>query len=1097
VKKAGGVGFWYCDLPFDVLEWDDTVKEHFHLAPNDHVTIDTFYERIFPGDRAATKTAIETSIANHEPYDVHYRTVDPKTGSQKWIRAIGRTFYSGDGTPSRFDGVTLDVTQKRRGEYQREFLSHLAGELQPLFDPEQISALTAKRLAEHLGVDRCAYAEVENESVYVITGDYTSNVPSITGRWNIGAFGTEHLRMMLNGESYVVDDADSDQRISKTDLAAYKATNIQAVICVPLLKEGKLTAAMAVHQTSPRRWTVDEIELVRIVVGRCWETLERARAHRLLRSNEEQLRLITDVTPGLIAFVDSEQRFKFANKQYEEWFETRRQDILGKSLWEVIGHDAYRTISTYVDRALSGERLEFEVYARYPNRSRHIHGAYVPRIEDGKVVGYHSLITDVTQHVEAQKQILESESRFRGLMEQAPISIQVLDPSGKTLMVNKAWEELWGLKLEHLVDYNVLTDEQLESKGIGSYLRRAFAGESVIIPEIEYDPNETIPTHSRHELPTRWVSAVAYPLKNSSGQIIEVVLIHSDITARKKAEQSLVKAHQALEIRVRERTAELARANEFMNALLENVQTGIIACDANGVLTLFNSVTRDLHGCKDVYLPAELWAQHYSLRDPDLGTPMSKEQIPLYRALQGERVQDAEMVIAPPGLDSRIVTTSGQAFYDTQGVKLGAVVSMQDITARKQNEAAIRQVQEQLERRVEERTNELARANFALKENDKRKDEFLATLAHELRNPLAPIYNALQILKLSEIGTEIWNQTREMMERQLNHLLRLVDELLDVSRVMQGKIQLRKEIVDLSDVVDQAIEMSRPYINTRAHELIVKKVMGSAPVSADPVRLSQILSNLLINAAKYTEPGGKIWISTQYTDRYAVLQVRDNGIGISPELLPRVFDLFVQADNATTKSQGGLGIGLTLVRTLVEIHGGSVEAYSDGLGKGSEFIVRLPVLKIVTSEPRVPIVSQSDLPKDFSHLRIMVVDDNKDAAVSLGMLLKLMGHVVTIAHSGVDALEDAALKSTEVVLLDIGMPGMDGYEVARKIRLIPELEKIVLIALTGWGQDEDRRRTAEAGFNYHLVKPLDQQELIKTLSTIQSNKVAFDNIGEC
>jgi CheY-like chemotaxis protein len=213
--------------------------------------------------------------------------------------------------------------------------------------------------------------------------------------------------------------------------------------------------------------------------------------------------------------------------------------------------------------------------------------------------------------------------------------------------------------------------------------------------------------------------------------------------------------------------------------------------------------------------------------------------------------------------------------------------------------------------------------------------------------------------------------------------------------------------------------------------------------------------------------------------------------------LPRVFDLFVQADNATTKSQGGLGIGLTLVRNLVEIHGGSVEAYSDGLGKGSEFIVRLPVLKIVTSEPRVPIVSQSDLPKDFSHLRIMVVDDNKDAAVSLGMLLKLMGHVVTIAHSGVDALEDAALKSTEVVLLDIGMPGMDGYEVARKIRLIPELEKIVLIALTGWGQDEDRRRTAEAGFNYHLVKPLDQQELIKTLSTIQSNKVAFDNIGEC
>ena len=274
-----------------------------------------------------------------------------------------------------------------------------------------------------------------------------------------------------------------------------------------------------------------------------------------------------------------------------------------------------------------------------------------------------------------------------------------------------------------------------------------------------------------------------------------------------------------MENRVAERTAELVRANEFLKALLENVQTGVVACDAAGVLTLFNGVTRELHGLPEEPIPPEQWAERYRLFRPDGHTPMTKEDVPLFRALQGERVQDVEMVIAPEGDPARTVLASGRAFFDAQGNKLGAVVSMQDITARKRAEEALRQAHDELERRVEERTEQLARANEALREADRRKDEFLATLAHELRNPLAPIRNSLQILKMPRVDAAMVQQTRDMMERQVHHLVRLVDDLLDVSRVMRGKIELRREPVELATVVARAVETAQPLIEVQGHRL--------------------------------------------------------------------------------------------------------------------------------------------------------------------------------------------------------------------------------------------------------------------------------------
>ncbi len=360
----------------------------------------------------------------------------------------------------------------------------------------------------------------------------------------------------------------------------------------------------------------------------------------------------------------------------------------------------------------------------------------------------------------------------------------------------------------------------------------------------------------------------------------------------------------------------------------------------------------------------------------------------------------------------------------------------------------------------------------ALRETDRRKDEFLATLAHELRNPLAPVRNALQILKMPRVDAQTVERSREMMERQVQHLVRLVDDLLDVSRVMRGKIELRRERVELATVVARAVETVQPLVDAQGHQLNVRIASDSLLLEADPVRLAQVVGNLLTNAAKYTEPNGRIWLTAERDGETAVLRVRDNGIGIAPHMLPRIFELFVQVDHASTKAQGGLGIGLTLVKNLVEMHNGIVQARSEGLGQGCEFVVRLPLAVQAIHQDHGPVAGPLayHIPP-LSGKRLLVVDDNQDAADSLAMLLRLQGHEVRVAYSGMAALEMTKTYTPDVVFMDIGMPGMDGYEAARRIREQPGLGKTVLAALTGWGQQEDRRRTAEAGFNHHLVKP--------------------------
>jgi len=545
---------------------------------------------------------------------------------------------------------------------------------------------------------------------------------------------------------------------------------------------------------------------------------------------------------------------------------------------------------------------------------------------------------------------------------------------------------------------------------------------------------------------------------------------------RTQAEEDLRLAHAELETRVARRTAELARANEFLNALLESIQDGIVACDAEGVLTQFNRATLEFHGLPPEPLPADRWAEHYRLYRADGVTPMTREEVPLFRALQGERLQGVEMVIASNRGAVRTLLASGQAFHDDRGDRLGAVVSMHDITARKAAEASLRTAHEELEKRVVERTAELARANDLLREADRSKDEFLATLAHELRNPLAPIRNALHMMRLPAGDGRGWEAERAMAERQVVHLARLIDDLMDVARISRGEIQLRGKVVDLATVVNHAVETARPQFDDRRHRLTVSVPEGAIRLEADPTRLEQILWNLLNNAAKYTEPGGQVALSAGRDGGEVVIRVRDTGMGIDPALLPKVFDMFFQVGDHKGYAQGGLGIGLGLVRKLVQMHGGSITARSEGPGTGSEFVVRLPALPPTTEVGGPTAAPRREPGGPPPRRRVLVVDDNVDAARSLARLLtKLHGQEVRVAHDGPEALGIAAEFRPEVVLLDIGLPGMDGYEVARTLRQRPESGGTLIVALTGWGQDEDVGRSRAAGIDHHLVKPADPE----------------------
>lgn len=616
-------------------------------------------------------------------------------------------------------------------------------------------------------------------------------------------------------------------------------------------------------------------------------------------------------------------------------------------------------------------------------------------------------------------ELRSSEERYRLIAEGATgCAIMMLDLEGRVATWNIGAQRLFGYDESEVLKTHFKRFFTPEDQAAGRPERELLAARD---QEQGSDDNWLV----RKDGSRFWASGATTALRNETGDLRGFAKIVRDLSEHQQAEETRVR----------------------LAAIVESTEDAIVSKDLNGVITSWNTSAERIFG----YSAREAVGQPITILIPtDL---ISEETVVLNRIRRGERIDHFETIRRCKDGTLLDVSLTISPLVDSRGRIIGASKIARDITKRK-------------------------RAEAALKDADRRKDEFLATLAHELRNPLAPLCNGLQILRMTGINDPKAVQVQEMLERQVQHLVRLVDDLLELSRITGGKIELRKERVDLATVVRHALDTSRPVVEAGRHELSVSLPGEPMFLDADPIRLAQVVSNLLNNAAKYTPEGGRIRLSVepvgnrQYPES-VVLRVQDSGIGIPPAMLSRVFEMFTQVDHSSGRGQGGLGIGLALVKSLVEMHGGRVEARSPGLdGAGTEFNVYLSLAAATPSE--------ADRPKerDTKHeslpgRRILIVDDHPDAAKSLATLLTIMGNDVQVAHDGLAALTAAHARHPAIILMDIGLPGMDGYEVVRRLRLVPEFQDTTLIALTGWGKEEDRRRSLEAGFDAHLVKPVD------------------------
>jgi PAS domain S-box-containing protein len=688
--------------------------------------------------------------------------------------------------------------------------------------------------------------------------------------------------------------------------------------------------------------------------------------------------------------------------------------------------------------ALTGEPARFENYSTPLGRWWSVY-AFRVQYPEQRRVGV--LFNDITEQKLAEEALRHRTAQFEQLVESAPIGIYLIDADFRILAVNPVAAPVFG-KLEGT--------DSLEGRDLAEVIHvlweKEYADEVVEIFKHTLDTGEPYVAKERaKERKDRgvteyyeWrVDRITLP-DGRYGAVCYFQDISTQVLAR---------------LKIAENSAKIAQQRRLYEAILQNTLDLAYIFDLDRRFIYANQVQLNVWGntldeavgknCFEIGYEASYAEMHDREIQQVISTRMPvRGELP-FSGTNGRRIY--EYILVP--------------VLDAAGNVEAVAGTSRDVTDRK---------------RAEE---ELALAH-------RRKDEFLATLAHELRNPLAPIRNSLQVLRLAGKDERATEHMHRVIERQVDHMVRLVEDLMDVSRITRGQIELRRDLVDLEAVVRSAVETSKPLIERAGHQLSVSLPDEALIVDGDLIRLAQVLANLLNNAAKYTPEGGHIWLGVRREESSAVVFVRDNGQGISPTMLPRLFDLFYQGDRTYNRAQGGLGIGLTLVHRLVEMHGGTVMAKSDGAGRGSEFVVKLPlVTQLHSADAPLPIKPRPMM----AATRILIVDDNHDAADTLGLLLSVLGADVKIVHDGRAALAALRTYRPSVMLLDIGMPGMDGYDLAREARRCAEGEGVILIALSGWGQPEDRRRSGEAGIDHHLVKPVDVGALTALIESLPDN----------
>ena len=763
------------------------------------------------------------------------------------------------------------------------------------------------------------------------------------------------------------------------------------------------------------------------------EASEPKQSDEALHEQREWLRVTLSSIGDAVITTDTKRSITYLNPVAVSLTGWTQEEAAGKPLelvFKIINEETRQTVENPATRALREGLVvglaNHTLLISKDGSERAIDDSAAPiRNAKGEVAGVVLVFRDVTDRREAERALRESEERFRLLVEGVQdYAIFMLDPKGYITSWNSGAEHIKGYRAEEIIGkhFSCFYPPEKIEEGYPDHELEVAAAKGRFEDE---------GWRLRKDGSKFWANVIITALRDETGKLKGFSKITRDRTESMQKESEI----RDSEIRFRR--------------LFESAKDGILILDsASGKITEANPYLSELLGyATDELIGKELW------------------QIGLFQDIEASRA--AFQQLQQEGYiryhDLPLETKSGRKaevefISNVYSIDHHEVIqcNIRDITERRQLERAQAQAE-------------------ALADLHRRKDEFLAMLSHELRNPLAAITNAVQILDLQKEEHPLQDKAKTIIRRQTGNLVVLVNDLLEVSRILSGRIQLHQEDLDARGILQQAVETTRPLIDQHKHELSVSLPTEPIWLHADALRLEEVIVNLLNNAAKYTPDGGHIWLSLQQEGDHMVLRLRDTGVGIASDSLPHIFELFTQAPRSLDRSQGGLGVGLAVVRKLVELHGGTVEAQSAGLGEGSEFIVRLPVLSSPTGRSNT--LAKPDDERSSSGWRILVVDDNVDSADSIAMLLQISGHEVRVAYSGQDALDMADEYHPDLVLLDIGLPGMDGHEVARRLRKHPDLKEVKLIAVTGYGQDADRLRSQEAGFDYHLVKPVDAKKL--------------------
>jgi PAS domain S-box-containing protein len=796
---------------------------------------------------------------------------------------------------------------------------------------------------------------------------------------------------------------------------------------IPITRHGQLDEVYWTYSYGP----IDDESAASGVGGVlviCAETTDQVLAERRLRAAESRWRELFEQAPGFVCILSGpEHRFEYANPRYLQLI--GRRDIIGKTVINALPEVEAQGFLALLDRVFeSGAAYTAEAAPVWLPRGaagtpeqRFLDFVYQPiRDAQGRVTGIFVDGADVTDRKETEALLRAERKRLALALGAANAGIWAWDARTNALEWSPEQYALCHIDPAagpiSFAEWEALVHP--DDRGDVANILNAFRA----------DPQQTLRVEYRMTTPLgeRWMLSVGN-LEDPQRDQSRVTGINLDITDRKHYEEAL----RASEQRFRE--------------MADGVDAIMWVTDARGRIEFVNRGYCEFFGVSSEQVQTGGWRPPIHPEDRARYIEAFKQSLASHTVIRARaRVRHASG-------QWRWLESRGEPRRDEAGRFIGHVGLSLDIT-------------------------DLLSSQEALRQADRRKDEFLATLAHELRNPLAPIRTATQLLSSTKLNDEQLSWARQVIQRQVKHMVFLLDDLLDVARITQGKLTLKKERVALNAVVDTAVEAARPLIDAKDHKLVVELPDDNPTIDGDPMRLAQIISNLLTNAAKYTDHGGEITLRAQVEGTLLSLSVKDTGIGVPPDAVDRIFEMFAQVRGAQSRSDGGLGIGLALAKGLLELHGGTIRVKSEGAGKGSEFVITVPlwVNGDATRPQRAPKAEDAPKPTGF---RVLIADDNKDAADSLAILLGLAGHVVRVAHSGRSALAVANSFRPDVALLDIGMPELDGYEVAQHLRREPWGQSMRLIALTGWGQENDKRRAMEAGFDLHFTKPVDVDQV--------------------